>query len=757
MVRFLSAFLLFSLLFVCPAGAQPYGIDSRAANTTLLISDLPVEGSPGDLEVQLAFPNLTFSMPVFLTDAPDDSGRLFVVEQEGRISAFPHRSDVTQAEVATFLDISSRVDSEGERGLLGLAFDPDYGSNGQFYVYYTFPDGARGTTRVSRFTNDNPGDNSVDPEAEEIILQLKQPYVNHNGGMIAFGPSDAMLYIALGDGGSGHDPLNSGQNTSTLFGNILRIDVRGTTDSGLAYAIPVDNPFYSTIPSATRQEIYAYGLRNPWRFSFDRQHGFLFAGDVGQNRWEEVDVIVPGGNYGWKIMEGDHCRGEVADATDGTICLDGATVGLIRPIAEYPRSEGRSITGGYVYYGPDVPSLYGTYLYADYVSGKIFGLIYDGSDTAGPFTLVENSGLNVSGFGQDATGEVYLLNHGGGKIYVVRPITGSGSGAFPTRLSDLAALLAAGSGIDQTTQGIIPYEPSAKLWSDGSLKERYMALPDLEQIEYRKYGGWQLPEQSVTIKNFLLPLDERDPEGSAKRLETRLLIKNEGRWHGFTYEWNEEETDAQLLTTSKNRSFTILDEDGQPFDYKWYYPSRADCNLCHTIVANSVLGLNTAQMNFDFEYPASGVTDNQLRTYDHIALFTQPLPDVPANLPAMPDPADAGAALRARARAYLAGNCSMCHQPGGPTNSAIDLRWQTADGAMKAIGAEPGDPLGVPGAKIIALGDPDRSTLVLRMNLRGSPLQMPPVATSRVDEQGLEIVRQWIASLGQSTNHWRTY
>ncbi|MCB2155295.1 PQQ-dependent sugar dehydrogenase [bacterium] len=725
----------------CVAGwvsAQPYGIDTRVENTSLLIDSLPND-NPGTMQLVEAFPDLSFTYSVLLVEAPDGSGRLFHVSQGGVISVFNKSGNPTST--TPFLDIADRVRNSGEEGLLGLAFDPDYATTGEFYVYYSWNGSYPGTSRVSRFTNDDPTDNSVDPSTEEILLSVPQPATNHNGGMLVFGPDD-MLYVSLGDGGGGGDTYNNGQDPTTLLGTILRIDVLGTPDAGKPYAIPPDNPFYAGAgPAGAREEIFAYGLRNPFRMSFDPVTGLLYAGDVGQGAWEEIDIIESGANCGWNIMEGTHCYPPSTTTCDQT--------GLTLPIAEYPHADGDlSVTGGYVYYGTDVPDLYGTYIYADYGSGRIFGLKYDGENvTAGPYTLVENSGITPTAFGQGSDGEVYVLDYFG-KIYVLRPATPGGTTDFPTKLSDMPALLAVGSGEDLTTSGIIAYEPSTRLWSDNAEKERYFAMPGLEQMGYQQYRGWDFPEQSILVKNFLLSLDERDPAGTLQRIETRLLIRNGGAWHGFSYEWNEAETDATLLTGSKSRPFMITDKNGDSFAYSWEYPNRNQCLQCHTDAANGALGLNTPQMNWNFEFPNSGIVDNQLRTYDHISLFTEALPDDPANLPAMPRAKGTEGTLQDRARAYLAANCSMCHIPGGTAPTVLDLRWEITNAEMAAIDMVPdrGD-LGITDARIIASGDPDRSVLVERMETLDSMNRMPPLGTSRVDEEGVQLIRDWIATL----------
>lgn len=345
-----------------------------------------------------AFPNLGFRSPVDIQHAGDGSNRLFVVEQNGRIMVFANTPSATT--VDTFLNIDPRVNTQGEEGLLGLAFHPDYERNGYFYVYYS----AAGPRRsvIARYSVDPADPNRADPDSEQVILEVDQPYANHNGGQIAFGP-DGYLYIGLGDGGSGGDPLNHGQRPSTLLGSILRIDVDG---AGATYTIPPDNPFVGNTIGA-REEIWAYGLRNPWRFSFDPLNGRLWAGDVGQNAWEEVDIITKGGNYGWRIMEGRHCFNPSSGCD---------TTGLIMPVWEYNRSLGISITGGHVYRGRKVPELVGRYVYGDFGSGRIWSLGHNEQLTEFDNQLLAATGRNISTFGVDQDDELYFA-HFGGQIY----------------------------------------------------------------------------------------------------------------------------------------------------------------------------------------------------------------------------------------------------------------------------------------------------------------------------------------------------
>ena len=339
-----------------------------------------------------AFPQLSFERPVFLSHSGDGSDRVYVVEQRGLISVFPNRDDVEAAVV--FLDIEDRVNSRpNEAGLLSIAFHPRYADNGLFYIYYNHGDLF---SRVSEFRVSTADPDRADENSERVLLDIGQPAGNHNGGQIAFGP-DRMLYIGLGDGGGANDRFQNGQDPTTLLGAILRIDINAT-DPGLTYAIPGDNPFVGN-DDGWREEIWAYGLRNPWRFSFDRLTGQLWAGDVGQGRREEIDLIAKGLNYGWNRMEGFSCFPPASDCS---------SEGLALPIIEYDREAGRSITGGYVYRGRRTASLTGTYLYADFVTRNVWGLRYQDGAVSENVLLAQAPGP-VASFGEDEAGEVYLL------------------------------------------------------------------------------------------------------------------------------------------------------------------------------------------------------------------------------------------------------------------------------------------------------------------------------------------------------------
>lgn len=347
-------------------------------------SEEQTENPSGSVTLELvnAFPNLSFNQPLDLQSPDDGTNRIFVVEKGGLIKVFPNDMGAMQVEV--FLDVSNTLSTESEQGLLGLAFHPNFSSNGFFYVHYS-PNEL--TSRISRF---QVMGNSVDLGSEQVIMSIPQPETNHNGGQLAFG-LDGLLYLAIGDGGGAGDPDNNAQNRANLLGTILRIDV-DTSDDGTNYGIPSGNPFINE-PNV-RPEIFAYGLRNPWRMSFDTATGTLWTGDVGQGAREEINSIELGGNYGWKLFEGTDCFSGDCDDT-----------GLIAPVFEYDHSNAdRSITGGYVYRGDSLTTILGKYIYGDFVSGRIWALELDGSSNQ---ELI-SSGLNIASFGTDIDEELYV-------------------------------------------------------------------------------------------------------------------------------------------------------------------------------------------------------------------------------------------------------------------------------------------------------------------------------------------------------------
>ncbi len=695
------------LMAACNSGGDDdeFGIPSRTTVEGLTFpTGLP---QPLPLNTVPAFPSLRFNLPVLLTYPPDGTDRLFVVQLAGEIHVFDNDPAASTSDV--FLDISGQVETGGEQGLLGLAFHPDYDQDGFFYVNYTAPSPRR--TIISRWqVSADP--NVADPDSETILLHYDQPFSNHNGGMLAFGP-DGMLYISSGDGGSGGDPSHNGQSLNTLLGKILRIDPDG--------GIPPDNPFVG-VPGA-RGEIWAYGLRNPWRFSFDRDTGTLWCGDVGQGDREEIDIIERGDNLGWRYFEGNREFNNPYDlpASD-----------FVAPVIDYPHSLGRSVTGGYVYRGAALPSLYGVYFYADYASHRVWALVYEDGQVISNTEVASVQG--PASFGEDEQGELYVCSLGPGTIYrFEEPPGGGGPPPFPQVLSetgifaDLATL--------EASPGIIEYDVNSPLWSDGAWKRRWLALPGLARIEFFATGAWDFPVGTVLVKHFEIDVTG----GSTRRLETRVLLRHASGWEGYTYRWNPAATDADLLDAAETDTF-VVDDPAAPGGQRtqtWYFPSRTDCFVCHTSAAGSILGVRTLQINRDFDYPA--LTDNQLRAWNHIRLFDVHIGDH-AMYGALVDPADVMAAVDARARSYLAVNCANCHLPGGPTPVDIDLRIDVTAAAMNVIGVpSTNDP------RLFRVDPGSKETSVL-WDLMGrlDAQRMPPLGSSVADGVGLEAVGAWI-------------
>ena len=714
-VETLRGFVLLIALLACPGcgdgdgESESFGMSRRITVTNLTFpTGVP---QPSSLTPVVAFPNLAFDRPLFLTFAPDASDRLFVVEQAGRIHVLPNDPSVTATQV--FLDIRGRVNAGGEEGLLGLAFHPDYSANGFFYVYYSVASPRR--IRLSRFQVSADPD-LADASSETIFLELDQPFSNHNGGMLAFGP-DRMLYIASGDGGSGGDPQNNAQNLTNLLGKILRIDPAGT--------VPPDNPFVGQ-GGGVRPEIWAYGLRNPWRFSFDRNTGDLWLGDVGQNEFEEVDIIVKGGNYGWRLFEGDQ---EFNNPTNEPPSSFNA------PVLAYPHSEGRSVTGGYVYRGTALPSILGAYIYGDFTSDRIWALVYDGNQVISNTEVA--SVQSPSSFGEDAQGELYVCSFGGRIYRFEESGGGQGEGTFPEWLSDTGLFTDTANLV--ASPGVIEYDVNSPLWSDGALKRRWIAVPGIATIGFQAVGSWDFPSGTVIVKHFQLDV----APGVTQRLETRVLINHDTGWQGYTYRWNIAQTDAQLLVGAETATFVVEDPaaPGGQRDQTWYFPSRTDCLSCHTTAAGRVLGVRTYQLNRDFPYSAT--VDNQLRAWNHIRLFDLDIGDHTA-YGRLPEPLDMMEVTRERARSYLHVNCAQCHLPGGPTPVDLDFRFETPTAQMNAVNSPSTTGLSnVPGSVRIDPGAKETS-VVWELMRRLDAARMPPFGSSLVDEEAVDLIGAWI-------------
>jgi uncharacterized repeat protein (TIGR03806 family) len=717
-----------------PATAQP-GLDKRPRNASCR-AWLPPPAS-GDGAFVRAFPELQLNAPMHLAQAPGDTERLYVIEREGRMVSFPIDAAVPD-NTATVLTIPKPVNTLGEGGLLGFAFHPDFASNGEVYLSFTTTGGGTGMRSVIARMISNDGGLSFPADSYEVILgPFEQPWTNHNGGDLHFG-LDGYLYASFGDGGSGGDPLGNGQRKTGFLSKLLRMDV-DTSTAETAYGIPVDNPFADGDDAGDDAEpaTYAYGLRNPFRFSIDRGTGIPWVGDVGQNLWEEVDKILPGGNYGWNTREGRHCYEPSQNC---------ATEGLVDPVWEYDRSQGNSITGGVVYRGQLIPALQGAYVVGDFGSGRVWALKEKADGSWDESELDNGGGSMWVAFGEDNAANVYGLSITGA-IYSLVGVNAEaedvGVPSAPLLLSETGCLTAEDP--TQPTEGLIPYTPRAELWSDGAQKDRWMAMPDAAKIAVDADGDFELPSGSVLVKSFRL-------EGVP--VETRLWMRDEtGRWSGYSYAWDEDGKDAHLLNAGETRQWQLPSGQSQA----WVYPSRAECGRCHTAAAGYSLGLELAQLDHAVLYPATGRTANQLQTLEAIDLLTGE-PVATTALPRMVDPFPGEASdctapcatteeLTQQARSYLHANCSFCHRPEGGGGGVLDLRWSQSLAATNSCGSKPqaGD-LGHANALVITPGNPDQSILLDRV-FRRDVFGMPPLASKQVDLAGHALLKNWISSL----------
>ena len=683
------------------------------------------DGELGTYRTEKAFPGLEFRRPLCVVAPKDNTNRLFVAEQHGVISAFENTRDAATRQ--TVLDISAKVRrNNNEEGLLGFDCHPRFAENGYIYVHYTANSPTRGV--ISRFTLDAETHSIADPASEVVLLEQPQRFGNHNGGAVVFGP-DGYLYLTFGDGGAQNDPFDAGQNLGTWLAKVLRIDV-DRRDNGKTYAIPPDNPFVGV--EGALPEVWAYGLRNMWRLSFDSASGLCIGGDVGQNTYEEVDIIVRGGNYGWRAYEATHeFRGPARGREHRGP--------YIMPIIEYTHREGQSITGGYVYRGTKLPGLQGAYVYADYQSGAMWALRYDGQKVTSNQSIGRHQ--MIASFGVDQHDELLLCSFDGYLHRLVPDTAVAPAGRLPQVLSDTGLFespIADGNLTPKKDAGLVPYDVRVPLWSAGAGKQRWLRLPPGKQVTRDESGGWQFPPGTLFIKHFAMQVHARDGT-STRPLETRILIvqPREGDpLRGFTYVWNDDGTEAHLLSGHADTPLVMTDADGKRADATWHFPSRAECMSCHTAAGGHVLGFRPEQLQLAklmVEYPslfADGVAGDSPAAWPD---WTVKQPDAASEEQAV--------------RAYLDANCAFCHQPGGPGNASIDLRAATPLKDTHLMNVRPGQgDSGVENPRLIAPGSPDRSVLLARMATVG-PGSMPNVAHTAVDQEAILRIRKWIAGM----------
>lgn len=759
-----------SLKFVGPSkdnAARPFGIPKRIAVTTSKVVGSP---EPPDLYRTLRlYTKQKTVFPMFVVHQPG-SDRLIVITQDAPYSQTTIRrmkDDPDATEYETLL-------ADG-RSSYSIEFHPKFAENGFMYVGSNGPgkegdDKSPKTSRITRYTLETKPPYRFDPKSAVTIIEWLSD--GHNGAAITFG-KDGMLYVTSGDGTSDSDTNLRGQEMTELTAKVLRIDVDHPA-ADKPYSVPADNPFVGN--QKIRPETWAYGMRNPWRMTCDKETGHIWVGNNGQDLWEQAYLITRGGNYGWSVMEGSH---------PFYLNRQPGPTPFLKPTVEHHHSEARSLTGGIVYYGSKLPELRGAYLYGDHSTGKIWGVKHDGQQIIWHKELADTP-FHITGFGTDSHGELLICDHqpgndGGFYTLVLSPPERSTT-KFPQTLSESGLFESVRGHVVQP--GVIPYTVNAPLWSDGADKHRFLALPGADaKIEFAGKWAWGLPDHTVLIKTFSLDLEEGNP--SSKRfIETRFLTRQQGEWTGYSYLWNDDQTDATLVAKEGlDREYTIRTKEGER-KQAWHYPSRTECMVCHSRAAGFVLGLTTVQMNKDHDY--HGVVDNQLRAFAHVGLFKdfnwlegakqkarndlqgQGLKDdeinkkvdesftkrdgsaaafVPEMLERLVNPYDANAPLAARARSYLHANCAVCHVDAGGGNSQFQLDFLAPLDKWKLIDVAPlHDKFGIADARLVAPGSPERSVLLHRVAMRGRG-QMPQLATAIVDQPAVQMLKEWIAQL----------
>ena len=680
----------------------------RPINETCLAHDEPVLST--DVKFENIYPQLDLGIvPIQIYRMPGNETEWFMIDRKGFVSKFKDEPNVTDRDV--LLDITEKVDSSiGELGLLGMAFHPQFETNNKVYLYYSYLDeiNERYTT-LSEYTYNFDNDTLID---EISIVKLRQYSRHHQGGNIIFGP-DGYLYFGYGD----DDRPQTAQELDDLYGKIIRIKVVGNG----TYTIPDDNPFVNV--EGARAEIYALGFRHPWRFSIDPESNEFWLGDVGASNLEEVDKIVKGGNYGWPIKEGTNCL-----LAEG--CEDQED--LIDPVLEYSHEAGwGAIIGGVVYRGSLNKGLVGQYIFADFsYYSQIISLEYDSEGQAFGSSLFEGR-LNTKGgihsFTSDNDGEIYITHWKG--IFKMLPDENIASTAntFPQLLSETGCFSSSTEGL-KVVESAVSYDVASSLYSDGATKKRWMAIPDETEIQVLDNGDFIYPLGSVLIKEFSL---------ENKKIETRLLMKNDtDKWAGYTYLWNDEQTEAELLPAGK----TVYTAD-----IEYQVPNRVQCQSCHNNSINGAIGPEYRQLNFEHTY-SDTVTKNQIEYLSAIGFIKESLLEKKDELPALPDYHLSNFSNEERVQSFAHSNCSHCHNPSGPARGSLDFTWQVKE----QWGACDKDPevssLGIEDARLIAPGNHEKSIIYRRLNTT-ELYKMPPLGRSTIQHDVTDLFENYIAEI----------
>jgi putative heme-binding domain-containing protein len=677
---------------------------------------------PAPFRIERAFPALRFELPTCVVEIPG-AERLLVTERAGRVLTFAKRSDVAAADLAA--DLSAR----GINQLHHAAFHPDFAESPLLFV-----SGTRGENHlVARYRVSGESPPKLISESEVVVIEW--PAGGHSGGCVQFG-TDGYLYISIGDG-SGPNPPDSkttGQDVSDLLGSILRIDVN-RTDAGRNYAIPADNPFPDT--PGVRPEVWAYGLRNPWKFGIDPATNNVFAADNGWETWEMVYHLRGGSNGGWPIMEGRaHLRTEVPR---------GPTP-ITPPAKDHPHSEANSVIGGPVYRGEKLAELDGWFIYGDYITGTIWGLGTEaGGDGEHAHRTLCDTDQRIVAFAQGSAGEVYVVDYDfTGAIYELLPADAlDTSEDFPRRLSETGLF----ASLDPLAPaaGVVPYDVVVPQWMDGAAMTRWVAVPGDEptQLATEQHEAATYPEGTVLAKLVRLESARGDPVN----LETQVLHYERGTWRPYSYVWDDDGQDAYLVSAAgADRTVSAAggETGGEKFQRTWHIGAENECRLCHNAGPGFVLGFEPHQLN-----RREGDSSSQLARLAAQQAIRE-VPTIAADDPRrLVDPHDESHTIDDRARSYLHANCSMCHHPGGNAIVSFFLRRDMPFDELRTDKGTGVGTFGLDDARIIVPGDPYRSILLYRMAKLGYG-RMPYIGSQVVDPRGIVLIDEWIRSLGES-------
>ncbi|MBL9203347.1 MAG: PQQ-dependent sugar dehydrogenase [Opitutaceae bacterium] len=733
MSSLLTQFVASLMVGAAALAAQP-APSSRPPWTTSTVRGTPEPPSP--YRVERAFPQLEFAKPLEVAAIPG-TNRLVVVEQGGKLRSFRAGESVAQTDL--FGEVS-RFDPDLKEAF-AITFHPRFAENRYCYLFArTLTPGAtkrEDGTRILRFKVTADPIPRLDHASGLVLITWLEG--GHNGGNLRFGP-DGMLYFCAGDAGPAEppDPRVTGQDISDLLASVLRIDV-DRPDPGRPYGIPRDNPFVG-VPKA-RGEVWAYGLRNPWRLAFDPKSGELYSGDVGWQLWEMIHRIQRGANYGWSLTEG----GKQDVRPDRLV----GPSPVKPPLVIHSHEEAASITGGEFYHGKKLPGLSGAYVYGDWQTGLFWSLRAEG-DKVTELRELCRTALSPVGFGLDHEGELLICDHAGGGLWRFAPNPAAGSPSpFPRRLS--ATGLFADTARQRLAPGVVPYEINAPRFADHATSERWVAFPGdgkittaTRQLGVMPVGRWVYPDGAVLAKTYTLELERGNP-ATRRRVETQLMHYDAQtqQWGAYSYRWNDAQTDAELVPARGDEATFDIKDPAAPGGARkqtWRFNSRAECLRCHNLTTNYTPGFNALQL----DRPTAASPGRQLDTFQALGLGR---PD-----PRMADPHGEIGSLETRARSYLHANCSACHRHNGGGSAPL---WLNVDAVLKdssLIGAKPvqGD-LGLPDARVIAPGDPARSVLLYRIATEGRG-HMPYLGSRLVDERGLLLVRDWIAGMNPNND-----